>query len=233
MRTIAKPICAVILSLGTLVATSASAEGNGYWGIGIGQGHASVPTASGTFTGTTYTASAAVTEGKTSDTAYKLYLGYQYTPNWGIEVGYNDIGRNYSAHLAGSITPTEGSPTVFAGDASARIDNWYVAAVGTLPFGNGFSLLGKLGAVRSSVRGENFAFCASGSTTVCGSASLGTSRHSDLLLGAGAEYAFSKQWSVRVEYEDYGKASEDVQWGNGTSGAIKTHSWDISLKGSF
>jgi opacity protein-like surface antigen len=58
----------------------------------------------------------------------------------------------------------------------------------------------------------------------------GDSHHSSALVGAGVEYAFSKQWAARLEYEDYGKSSEDI--GSG-AGAIKTNAWYLSVKGSF
>jgi OOP family OmpA-OmpF porin len=220
MKSARKPLYVAILTFGTMVATSASAEG-GYWGIGTGQGHASVGSVTGTITSVTPNIVVTGTEGKTSDTAFKLYFGYQYTPNWGIEAGYNDLGNNFSAR----ITATDGSTTV-VGDASSKIDNWYIAATGTLPLANGLSLLGKVGAARSSVRGKDLC-----SGTLC--VSLDTSRRTSLLVGVGTEYAFSKQWAARLEYEDYGKSSADDIWGTGNSGAIKTHSWNLSLKGSF
>jgi OOP family OmpA-OmpF porin len=223
MKAVKTSIYAVLLSSGALIATSASAQSYGYGGIGFGQGHASIPSFLFSDTSVAPPITGSFTEGKTRDTAYKLYLGYQYTPNWGIELGYNDLGKKYSSH----IVATDGITTA-TGDATFKLDNWYLAATGTLPLSNGFSLLGKLGAVRSTVKGGTITLT-NGITTA--SASLGgDSHHSSALLGVGVEYTFSKQLAARLEYEDYGKSSEDI---GGGVGAIKTNAWYLSLKGSF
>lgn len=59
-----------------------------------------------------------------SETSWKAYGGYQFTPTWGAEVGYNDLGR-YNG---------------------ANIESWTLAGTGKLPLGERWSLLGKLGA---------------------------------------------------------------------------------------
>ena len=59
----------------------------------------------------------------THQTSYKLYGGYQFSPNWGLELGYNDLGRYLGA----------------------RSESWTLAGTGTLPVTNNWSLLGKLG----------------------------------------------------------------------------------------
>ena len=62
-----------------------------------------------------------------SDTAYKLYGGYGFTPNLGIELGYANLGKFSSS--AGSL----------------KADGMFVDGVGTLPLGSGFSALGRVG----------------------------------------------------------------------------------------
>jgi len=197
--------------VGGLITSGAHAQF--YVGGGIGQAHVSIPSLSTTISGVPVTASA----GKTSDTSYKLYGGYQFTPNWGIEMGYNDLGNKYS----GKITVAGLSATT-----PAKADNWYVAATGTLPLGNGFSLLGKLGVVRNHT--------ASGTTCVAGNCVSGSSdNRSQLLAGIGAQYSFTSNLAARLEYEDYGRASSDDVWGTGTSGAARANSWSLSLKYAF
>lgn len=63
-----------------------------------------------------------------SDTGGKLYGGYAFTPNFGLELGYASLGKFSSA----------------AGEAKAR--GTYLDAVGTFPLGHQFSLLGRVGA---------------------------------------------------------------------------------------
>ena len=59
-----------------------------------------------------------------TETSYKLYGGYQFTPNWGIELGYNDLGRYLGSNIE-AVT---------------------LAGTGTILMGPNWSLLGKLGA---------------------------------------------------------------------------------------
>ena len=62
-----------------------------------------------------------------SATGGKLYGGYSFTPNFGLEAGYARLGKFDGA--AGSV----------------KADGFYADAVGTWPLGNGFSALGRVG----------------------------------------------------------------------------------------
>ncbi|TXC66316.1 porin family protein [Piscinibacter aquaticus] len=62
-----------------------------------------------------------------SATGGKIYGGYSFTPNFGLEAGYATFGKYKSA--AGSV----------------KADGFFADAVGTLPLGNGFSALGRVG----------------------------------------------------------------------------------------
>ncbi len=66
----------------------------------------------------------------TNETSWKLYGGYQFTPNWGAELSYNDLGRY----------------------RNANIESWTVAGTGTLPMGPSWSLFGKLGLAMNRTR---------------------------------------------------------------------------------
>lgn len=92
-------------------------------------------------------------------TVYKLQVGYQINENFAAEGGY--VGSNnatYTAtggNLAGPIS------------ASGSVSGWNLTAVGRLPLGNQFSLLGKLGVADiragASVTGPGGTVSASGS----------------------------------------------------------------------
>lgn len=62
-----------------------------------------------------------------SDTGGKLYGGWNFTPNFGLEAGYARLGKFESP--AGSV----------------KADGYFADAVGTLPLGSGFSALGRVG----------------------------------------------------------------------------------------
>ena len=68
-----------------------------------------------------------------SSTGGKLYGGYAFTPNFGLEAGYARLGKFSNS----------------AGDVKA--DGFYTDAVGTLPLGNGFSALGRASTVNAKI----------------------------------------------------------------------------------
>ena len=195
--------------------------GNAYLGGGIGRGSASgADLPPFTISGVTVSASG----GTTTDTAYKLFGGYQFDQNWGLEVGYNNLGNGYSK----TAIATAGGASVPL-NVTAKVDNWYVAGTGTLPLGtSGFSLSGKLGLVRNSTNVGNI--CAFG---ICAAGGSASSTRSQALVGVGIKYGFNKNLSGILEYEDYGKTSKDDLWQTGTSGALKANAWYLSLRYDF
>jgi OOP family OmpA-OmpF porin len=201
------------LALG-LAATGAQAQF--YIGGGIGQDNARMPSVSQTVN----VPPAVVVTGSGSnktDTSYKLYGGYQFTPHWGAELGYSRLGDHTANITVGNV----------AGSGSYSLESWTLAGTGTLPLGaSGFSLLGKLGVAANRISGSNF--CVAG---FCDA--LGSERKTNAFWGVGAEYAFTRQISARLEWEDYGKFTGNDVWGTGGSGAIKASAWNASVKFKF
>lgn len=114
----------------------------------------------------------------TSENSWKLYGGYQFNPTWGLEAGYTDLGRY----------------------RGSDIESWSLAGTGTLPLGERWSLLGKLGAAANR---PHFS---------------GAANHTDLLAGVGIGYGMTKNISLRLEYENFGKLS-NVSTGNNSKGS--------------
>jgi opacity protein-like surface antigen len=189
------------------------ARAQSYFGIGIGGAHGSIPSLNTTVLGIPVTASS----DKTNETSYKLYGGYRFTRNWGVELGYADLGSGYSSNVTIGGLP---------GVVSAKADTWYVAATGTLPVGSNFSLLGKLGMASNHVSAGDL--CLGGTCFAMGSDS-----RSSPMIGVGLEYAFAGKWTARLEYEDYGKLTSDDVWGTGNSGSIKGNSWYLTAHYNF
>lgn len=104
-----------------------------------------------------------------SDTGYKLYGGYSFTPNFGLELGYANLGRFRS------------------GLGELKGDGVYLDGVGTLPLGNNFSLLGRIGAFNGKVDNSL----------------LGSERSTNLKVGAGVQYDLSQNVALRGEWERY------------------------------
>jgi len=187
---------------GAFVAAPASAQ----WYVGGGVGSAQAKLGA-------YSPAAGVSANGNSsrDTSWKIYGGYQFTPNWGVELQYTDLGRyNYTVSAAGS-----------SGNGTYKADQWGIAGTGTLPLANNFSLFGKLGFSANHVSAS--------SVTVAGvTAQPSSGNKTDLLAGVGVNYSFTKNWAVRFEYENFGKLS-NVQNG----GSIKGDNWALTAKYSF
>ena len=208
------------MKLGTIAASvallacagSAFAQSS-YVGVGVLRGGISGPGLSATILGTAVNG----TGDKTTATGAKVYGGYNFDQNWGMELGYNNLGNKYSVH--GYVGPTPYG-------ISMKASNWYLAGTGTLPLSKEFSLLAKLGVAAN--RAEGGTAC-----VLVDCVSVGSKNRSQLMYGVGASYAFSKNWGARLEYEHFGKLSNDNFWGVGTGGAIKGSAGTLSAKYTF
>lgn len=117
------------------------------------------------------------------DTAAKLYAGYRFTQNFGVEGGYVHHGEG-DFPLSGTILTTKPRSIYLAGTAS-------------FPVAENFAVFGKLGATNNKVKFSN-------------SSARGSSQnHTSLLAGVGAAYAFSPTLSGVIEYEHFGKLIDD------------------------
>ncbi len=113
MTSIAKTVVRVSVLATALCAAAAHAEGL-YVGAGIGSSRYSGNDIGGLST-------------DHSVTGLKLYGGYTFTPNFGVEAGWADLGK-----FKGS-----------GGDLKARA--YYLDAVGTVPLADKFSALARVG----------------------------------------------------------------------------------------
>ena len=151
--------------IGTAFAAS-SAFAQGYIGAGFGSSKIS-----GIDSGTT-------SGGNASKGMTKIYGGFQFTPTWGLEAQYSDLG---------SRNVTDAGVAV----GSFRTSQLSIAGTGTLPLNSNFSLLGKLGVSANRVNA---------------STAIGSVRNaSSVLIGVGVSYNITPALSARLEYEDFGK----------------------------
>ncbi|MCE9664569.1 outer membrane beta-barrel protein [Halomonas sp. M5N1S17] len=121
-----------------------------------------------------------------TDTAYKLFVGYDFNPNFSLEASYVDFG-DFTA--SGSIN---GEPA----DGKASADGFGFALLGRLPIQHGFGIYGKVGLIAWDGKGSgNFTTTQGNRVQVLGSAD-GT----DPFYGVGVEYVVN-QVMVRAEYE--------------------------------
>jgi OOP family OmpA-OmpF porin len=110
--------------------------------------------------------------GDGSGASGKVFGGWQLNPNFALEGGLASLG-----HISNANGSVHGHAT-------------YLDAVGLLPLGASFSLLGSMGVTHVNLNTSN-----------------GDDSGVGLKLGLGAEYALSSKVSLRGEYENY-RASE-------------------------
>ena len=120
---------------------------------------------------------------KDRDTGYKLNAGFDFTKNFGVEVGYGDFGK---PSISGSgIT------------VSAKPRSYYLAGTVTYPFDEQFSVFAKAGVTRNRTK---VSATGSGSTKY---------RNTDAILGVGAAYNVAKNMAVVIEYDNVGKTIDE------------------------
>ena len=119
-----------------------------------------------------------------SDSGFKIFGGFQFTKNWGAEVGYVDFGK---AGISGSVL---GIP--FTSDVG--VTAFTFAGTGTLPLSENFALLGKVGLANWDAKVNVSTGIGAGSASESGT---------DMFYGIGARYSFNKNLSVQVEFEQF------------------------------
>lgn len=117
-----------------------------------------------------------------TDTGYKVFAGYNFTRNFGIEAAYVDLGDlTFSGNVG--ATPVSGS---------ADVQGFNISAVLTAPIDDRFSVFGKLGA---------FVWDADFAANSAAVRWTGSGSSTDFSAGLGAAYSFNKNLSLRAEYE--------------------------------
>ena len=144
-----------------------------------------------------------VSGGNTSKGLAKIYGGYQFTPNWGLEVQYADLGNRNITQAGAAVGSFKSSQISLAG-------------TGTLPLSSGFSLLGKLGVT--------------GNRSTASTGLVISSTSSQALVGVGVGYNFNPALSVRFEYEDFGRL---FTLGNNGNSSVRANGYSLSLKYAF
>jgi opacity protein-like surface antigen len=99
-------------------------------------------------------------------------LGYQYTPNWGFDIHTRSLSLN---PVRAMFTPAGYYPDRFYG----------IAVQGTVPLDQNFSLFGRAGVARTTLRPTR--------------STLQDRDQTDATVGVGVSYALTRQWSINLE----------------------------------
>ncbi|WP_374355701.1 outer membrane beta-barrel protein [Chitinimonas sp.] len=118
-----------------------------------------------------------------NETAWAIFGGYQFHPNFAAELAYRDLGK---------ISEREGSVS-----ANLQAHAVQLSVIGSYPINEQFSVYGRLGlgAIRAKaeVRAPGFYMAEKSDTKT------------KALVGIGARYAINKQFGIRTEYAEFGK----------------------------
>ncbi|MBA5606986.1 outer membrane beta-barrel protein [Duganella sp. FT3S] len=161
----------IIAAIAALAAPLAAQADNAYVGANIGRAEQKLEIPSGT--------------GTENTTGFKLYGGYNYTNNFGAEVGYVDFRK------------VEGSDSGYG--ASSKPSAIYAAATGTLPLNAQFSLFGKLGVAYNHTTIEAW---------LPGQFYSTSKNKTQAMIGIGASFALDQKITFVAEYENFGKVAE-------------------------
>ena len=123
--------------------------------------------------------------------AVKVFGGYRFNENLGVEAGYAALGKFSQSVTVGGVGVQQ--------DGKAR--SIFSAATGRLPLRESFALHGRLGLSSGKVSGTNVLPV---SDNLMGS-------KTSVLFGVGAEYRPKPNVALTVNYDSYGKLSNNVK----------------------
>lgn len=190
-----------VIAAGLLLAFSlpaAAADSGGYVAADVGQSHFS----GGVFD-QSYPASW-TRSASDSTTGYRLTVGYQFTPNWGVEAGYVDLGH-------GTVTARNPLPPPMpdvGNFVSYRVSakGFFAAGTGTWPIDEKWSLFARAGVIASEL---DFQGQTNGNIDIPSANDTAWKA----TYGVGAKWNVQPQWSLRLgwdHYHDLGNADYDA-----------------------
>lgn len=179
-----------LASLGLLAVAPAMAQQPGFYYGGIAAGQSRTDTdpyglTAGRVPGVG--AASAVTDEK--DTAYKLFGGHQINRNFGLELGYFNLGRN------GFAATTSPAGTL---SGQTKVQGISLDLVGTLPLTDRFSALGRIGGQYAWSKSQW-----AGTGAAAGVPGSSSRRDGGYKVGLGLQYELNPSMWVRGEIERY------------------------------
>jgi OOP family OmpA-OmpF porin len=173
---------AVAMALGLISMPALAADGQGFY-AGAGAGQLSVDS-SGDIDGTAFSFD-------DGDTAFRIFGGWQFNDNFGLEAGYVDGGS------ASETFVIDGTDV----DVDIDVTGVDLMLRGILPVGDSFVAFAQAGVILWDADFKASALGASESDSDSGE---------DLAYGAGIGFNFSENAGVRAEYMIYDISGADV-----------------------
>lgn len=159
---------------GLLAATQASAQA--FIGGSIGQSDVDESITTGLIT-------SGVVDGK--DTGFKVFGGYMFNRNIGVEAAYVDLGEvSYSGRFGAALVT----------GGKVEVTGFNIAALGSFPINEQFSVFGKIGL---------FIWDVEASDVTGGVPFSAKNDGTDISFGLGVGYNFTRNLGVRAEWERF------------------------------
>ncbi len=121
----------------------------------------------------------------TSDTGFKVFGGYQFNMNFGLELAYVDLGKASYSGFAGSAPVTGGK---------VEVTGVNLSAIGAWPVAPNFDVFGKIGFLSWEDKASDVTGGVPFSDKIDGT---------DLSFGFGAAWHLTRNVRLRVEWERF------------------------------
>jgi OOP family OmpA-OmpF porin len=160
--------------------------------------------------------------GRTHDTAYRVFGGYQFSPYVAIEGGWQDLGSvngNYE------LTNTHGD--TFSRSAEWSLSGFNATLVGMYPFAERFAVIGKVGAFFSKLEFSERTTSSGGDRSTFNGPNDNDVR---LMWGVGGSYQLTERIGLRLDWdriESVGRTFALTEDGNGKFNHVDM--WSASL----
>lgn len=128
----------------------------------------------------------------TRDTAWRIYLGYNFNENWAIEGAYTDLGSIKTHYTWNAL-----SLPLF--EVSGDQVSWAAMLKGTLPINKQFDVFGLLGATSNRTKVTFTPI----NVTLVGGVPSGSDHRTGLMTGLGAEFKPNPNVGIRLEYQNF------------------------------
>ncbi len=151
-----------------------------------------------------------------TDTGWKLFGGYNFSPNFAVEGSYADLGEL-------SIKSRVTSPVAATVNTSWEAKTWTLSVVGILPLGYNFDVFGKVG-----MHYWDADLSATATSGASAASASDDDNGTDLMYGIGADYNFTNNFALRVEWELYQNIGDD-----NSTGESDVDLWSAGVQYSF
>lgn len=149
-----------------------------------------------------------------SASTLEAFAGYRFNPYWALELSYHRFSDVDAQIRTTETTTTPQIPGTFSQErdvkTSGKSANLALSLLGTLPFDNGFSLLGLIGLVYSDADMQQRDVLVAANGGISSPDYSHSAQNTSVVAGIGIGYRFSQQLSLRVLYRYYPDMIEQV-----------------------